>query len=89
MTRRHKLLLRIRNSPRNVTLRDLAKLLKAYGFSLRRVKGSHHIFDGHVAGCKLHLSVPFAQPIKEAYVKDVLELIDQIESEESDEQGGQ
>jgi predicted RNA binding protein YcfA (HicA-like mRNA interferase family) len=46
MTRREKLLKRMRNNPRNVSMRDLQTLLESFGFELVRVKGSHHVFVG-------------------------------------------
>lgn len=44
MSRREKLLAKIRNNPRGVSFDELAKLLEWHGFELKRVKGSHHAF---------------------------------------------
>ncbi len=44
MSKREKLLARIRNNPRGVTFDELAKVLEWYGFELKRVRGSHHAF---------------------------------------------
>lgn len=44
MSSKWKRLERLKRNPRNVKLRDLVSLLKAFGFSLERVTGSHHIF---------------------------------------------
>lgn len=43
-----KLLQRITDSPTNVRFADMVNLVEAFGFRLRRITGSHHIF-GHPA----------------------------------------
>ena len=42
---RRKLLLRITQSPTNVRFGDMVDLVQAFGFRLKRVSGSHHIFQ--------------------------------------------
>ncbi len=80
MTKREKLLKRTRTNPKNVSFRDIQTLLEAYGFELKRVKGSHHVFSGEVGSQKVRLVIPYGQPfIKEAYIREVLDLIDRIE----------
>jgi len=44
VSRREKLLERVRNNPRNVRLDDLCTLLTGFGFELAREAGSHRIF---------------------------------------------
>ena len=44
MSRREKLLVRVRNNARNVRLDDLCTLLTGFGFELAREAGSHRIF---------------------------------------------
>jgi hypothetical protein len=84
MSRIAKLLERIRNNPKQVSFHELQTLLLAFGFTLRGSGGSHHVFVRQVAGRKVRLVIPYRQPhVKVAYVKDTLELIDQIESESS------
>ena len=39
-----KLLLRAQSSPSNVRFRDFQRLIEAFGFSLDRIGGSHHIY---------------------------------------------
>ena len=41
---RARLLERVRNHPGNVTFDDLESLLLAYGFELKRIRGSHHAY---------------------------------------------
>lgn len=44
MSKREKLLAQFFSFPREMSLSDIKKILKWYGFELDRVKGSHHIF---------------------------------------------
>jgi predicted RNA binding protein YcfA (HicA-like mRNA interferase family) len=44
MSRKEKLLERLKNSPNNCTFDDLRLMLEEEGFELDRVSGSHHIF---------------------------------------------
>ena len=39
-----KLLQKISNNPKNISFREFCSLLEAFGFSLNRTAGSHHIF---------------------------------------------
>ena len=58
MSKKAKLLAKIRNNPRAVRFEELVKLLEWYGFELKRVRGSHHSFvRGHY-----HLTVPRRTP---------------------------
>jgi len=41
---RHKLLQRALSGSRNIAFRDVVALVKAFGFQLSRIQGSHHIF---------------------------------------------
>ena len=42
---KRKLLLRIINNDKNVRFDDFIVIVKAFGFKLERIKGSHHIFE--------------------------------------------
>jgi predicted RNA binding protein YcfA (HicA-like mRNA interferase family) len=65
-----------------VTFEELRSLLEGFGFELRRVKGSHHIFIGEVAGRKRRPVIPFRRPhVKQGYVEDALKLIEQLVEE--------
>jgi predicted RNA binding protein YcfA (HicA-like mRNA interferase family) len=83
MTKRDKLRQRIRQNPKNVSFHDLRILLEAYGFELKRTKGSHHSFVGKVGGQGVLFTVPYRNPLQPVYVKHALALIDQIESKGS------
>lgn len=73
MTKREKLLEKIKQSPNNVTFNQVRKLLEAESFQLERIAGSHHIFRKK--------DIIFAIPVhrnrvKTVYVKRVIELIE-------------
>jgi len=77
--KREKLLDKIRQNTKNVSFGDLQTLLENYGFALKRVRGSHHVFSGLIGDQRVRLVVPFHRPfVKEAYVKEALDLIDSI-----------
>ncbi|ASC71106.1 hypothetical protein XM38_020560 [Halomicronema hongdechloris C2206] len=44
MSKRQKLLQQVLNNPKNVSFKDMMRLIEAFGFTLARVNGSHHIF---------------------------------------------
>jgi predicted RNA binding protein YcfA (HicA-like mRNA interferase family) len=78
VSNREKLLSKIRNRPRSVRFDELTKLLGWYGFELRRVKGSHHVYrrGPHT------LVVPRRTPHVHSYVvKQVIQIIDEVIAE--------
>ena len=90
MARRDKLLQRMRNNPRTVSMRDLQVVLESFGFELARIKGSHHVFVGEIDGEGVTLVIPLRKPhVKAGYVQEVLELVDQILLEEGDDDGSE
>lgn len=76
MSRKEKLLERIRSNPKDVAFDDLDKLLEWAGFVRRaqRSGSSHFIYTK--PGCP-PLTVPRRNPLKEAYVKQALAFIDE------------
>ena len=77
MSRADKLLDKIRNSPKTVAFSDLAKVLLQLGFERRQPRSgsSHYVFTYG----PWRLTVPYRRPhISQVYVKQALELIDQI-----------
>ncbi|MDZ8223604.1 type II toxin-antitoxin system HicA family toxin [Nostoc sp. ChiVER01] len=44
MSKKRKLLEKVLSSSKNIQFNELVTLVKAFGFSLSRVNGSHHIF---------------------------------------------
>lgn len=44
MSKKQKLLQQVLNNPKNVSFKDMVSLIEAFGFTLSRINGSHHIF---------------------------------------------
>ena len=79
MSKREKLLAKIRNNPKEVRFEDLTKVLEWYGFELKRVKGSHHSF---VRG-QYNLTVSRRTPHLRSYiVKQALQIIDELSEDD-------
>jgi hypothetical protein len=80
MTKKAKLLQKIKNNPKVVSFNDLDGLLTSYGFARRtpRSGSSHHIYTWG----RHQVSVPYRRPyVKEVYVRHVLEILAQIDEE--------
>lgn len=65
--------LKIKNNPNNVTFNEIISLLKEQGFELKRISGSHHIFNKD--------DITFVIPVhnkrvKSVYIKRVIDLIE-------------
>lgn len=90
MTKKEKLRQKLTNNPNNVRIGELQSLMEYYGFSLARVRGSHHTFRHDTLP---NVVLPVHQgKIKSIYVKRVLELLnsfgkdDDTISEDNDEE---
>lgn len=70
MTKRDKLLSRVRNSTRNVSLEDFEGLIKAYGYIEEGGKHPKAIIG--------NTTMPYKRrsPVRPCYVRDLLEIID-------------
>jgi predicted RNA binding protein YcfA (HicA-like mRNA interferase family) len=76
MTQREKLLEKIRNHPQSVTFDELESLLIQYGYELRRISGSHHIYGRK--GCPpINVKRHGAQVHSDA-VREVLRVIEEV-----------
>ena len=81
MSKKEKLVQKIRNNPKAVSFEDLVSILTWYGF----VKRSSHSGTSHVFyTLGVHkIPVPYRRPyVKEVYVRQVLEILDQIDEEQ-------
>jgi len=77
MSKKKKLLDKMRRNPRNIRFEELENLLLAYGFEKRAGKGSHAIYK--IRG-KRPLTIPRKRPfLKPIYVKLALQMIEQLE----------
>ena len=43
--KKQKLLRKISDSPKNTSFNDLSSLIEAFGFTMARISGSHHIYN--------------------------------------------
>ena len=77
--RRDKLLERMRNNPRDDwRITHIETLANRYGFSINRPRsGSSHVTLRHNSGFKL--TVPARRPIKPVYIRQLVQMIDQLE----------
>lgn len=71
MATKDKLLKKITNNPKNVKFEEIKKLLEWFDYIHVSTSGSHHKFkkDG------FSIVVPYKKPVKEIYVKQILELL--------------
>ena len=75
-----KLLLAMRNNPRDWSMEQVLSLAQRYSFEVRSNGGSHHVLS-HPALAET-LTVPAHRPIKPIYIKRLLQLIDQVRDKE-------
>lgn len=76
MTKKQKLLAKVRSGSKNIAFEDMVALMQAFGFRLDRVAGSHQIFVHPEVAESLNLqnSKGKAKPYQ---LKQFLQLIDQ------------
>ena len=55
MTQKQKLLRKLLAGSNNIAFNDMLAIVEAFGFSLSRVNGSHHIFENTAIGEHLNL----------------------------------
>ncbi len=79
MSKRNKLLEKIRINPRDWRIEDLKKLANDYNMTVRQPGTSHVTFTK--VGTEVRLTVPSHKPIKPIYIKKFIELIDKLEEE--------
>ena len=85
MSKRDKLRRKLKNNPRGVKFGDLETLLTQFGFTLVRIKGSHHFFEYHHDDIRAIMVVPLhGNTVKPQYVKDSIELLDTLFPEEGE-----
>ena len=76
-SKREKLRRKLRDAPANARMRDVEALLRGFGFTLARTKGSHHIYEYDDGEQWRQIVIPLhGRKVKEIYVKKVLEMID-------------
>ncbi|MCL4253243.1 MAG: type II toxin-antitoxin system HicA family toxin [Anaerolineae bacterium] len=79
MTKKEKLLRRLRNNPTDVSFQDLETLLFRFGFQFIRANGSHHLYEYEQKDIWRQVIIPVhGRKIKSVYVKKVIEIIDEL-----------
>lgn len=79
MTKKDKLLRKLRNNQNDVPLQDVETLLVRFGFTLARVSGSHHLYEYESGEIWRQISIPVhGRKVKTIYVRKVIELIDEL-----------
>ena len=76
MSKRDKLLQKLKQSLNNVTFDQVRKLLEAEAFQLERITGSHHVFR---KGEIIFVLPVHKNRVKAVYVKRVIEIIEENE----------
>jgi len=66
----------MRNNPRDWRIDTLVALAGKFGIQVRNHGGSHYVFS--YPGVEFSLCVPAHRPIKPVYIKQFVQLIDQI-----------
>ena len=79
MSKKAKLLAKIRNNPRAVRFEELVKLLEWHGFELKRISGSHHAYTD---GCHVIIIARRKPHVSPDAVKDVLRILDELLEDE-------
>jgi predicted RNA binding protein YcfA (HicA-like mRNA interferase family) len=83
MSKREKLRSKLRNNPKDAARQDVETLLLRFGFTLARIRGSHHIFDFDDGERFKQIIIPFHRNIvKSTYVEKILDAIDELFPEE-------
>lgn len=75
MTRPHKLLAKFRNNPKGVHFRELETVLEQLGFVRIKTNAGSHFKWEHYENF-LNYGAPYHNPVKAAYVKRLLQIID-------------
>ena len=75
MSKKDKLLLSMKNNPKNIDFQQLKKLLENHGYIALNTGGSHWVF--RKANCE-SITIPLKKPIKIIYVKKVLKIIGEL-----------
>lgn len=77
MSRKHKLIEKIKNSPQKIRFDEVDSLLVSIGF-IRRQPNSGSSHFTYILG-ELITTIPYKRPyVKEKYIKDIIELIDKL-----------
>lgn len=79
MTRADKTLQKMRNNPRDWCIEALEAVAARYGINVRKQGGSHVVFSH--SDSPMAVTVPAHRPIKPIYVRQLIDLIDEVRGE--------
>ena len=82
MTKADKILQKMRNNPRDWRITDVQALAERFGIDVRNPRGSHVILSH--SGVTEILSVPAHKPVKQIYIRKLVEMIDAIGGTDDD-----
>lgn len=86
MSKREKLLERLRSRPKDFTWDELVLVMKDYGCTLEKGRGSRRCFVHKASGKKAHFHEPHPGRIVLDYViRDALNFIDELEDDDADD----
>ncbi|NHZ72266.1 MAG: addiction module toxin, HicA family [Aquificales bacterium] len=75
MSKKEKLLAKLRRNPKNIRPEELEHVLVRLGFKKRQGRGSHMVYKRG----EYRLTVPYKKPfLKPIYIKLALEIIDEL-----------
>ena len=77
MTKRDKLIERLKNNPNNVRFEELQTLLLSFGFEERQPSGGSSHYTYTYGTCVQ--TIPKHKPVNKIYVKMVIKIIEQIQ----------
>lgn len=81
MSKKSKLLQKIRQNPKNVRFEDIDKILRWYGFESRQARRgtSHYVYTLTTQQKSYQISIPFKRPfVKRYYIREALEIFDEL-----------
>jgi hypothetical protein len=76
MSKTNKLLEQMRNNPRDWRIDDVKTVAEHFSVDWRNMGGSHHVFG--MAGIAEKVCIPAHRPIKPAYIRQFVMLIDKV-----------
>ncbi len=64
---------------KDIDPKELQSFLNHYGFKLKRVKGSHYIYEYPNESKTFIISIPMHSPVKPTYIDQIRDIIYEIE----------
>ena len=77
MSKKQKLFQKIANNPENLRFEDFVRLIKAFGFELERINGSHYIYFHQDFPVRLNIQ-SFHSQAKAYQVEQFLRLVEAL-----------